>query len=59
MAAFVKQAKDSIEELVMASCGISDEGASELFKELRNCKVITLIDLNQNRLTDKCFDALA
>ena len=42
----------------LSNCGINDDGAMYLFKELRNLKSVNMVDLNHNSLTDKCFDGL-
>lgn len=49
---------EGLEEIRLASCGIKDDGALELFEELKNCESVVVLDLNNNNLTEKCFDGL-
>jgi Leucine-rich repeat (LRR) protein len=45
--------------LRLSQCGITDEGASELFIELRNLPNLLVIDLSYNPITEKSLDSLA
>ena len=49
---------DDLEEIRLASCGIKDDGALELFEELKGAQSVVIIDLSNNQLTEKCFDGL-
>ncbi len=48
----------ALEEIHLSKCGIKDEGALSLFEHLKTCSTVHLLDLNDNILTDKCFDGL-
>ena len=37
---------ESLQELRLAQCGISDEGAIELFNELKDCATLQVIDVS-------------
>ena len=49
---------DGLEEIRLSNCGIKDEGALELFNELKGSDTVVVLDLNMNLLTEKCFDGL-
>ena len=49
---------EGLEEIRLSNCGIKDDGAVELFEELKNTSTVTIVDLNKNPITEKCFDAL-
>ena len=49
---------DNLQELRLAECGIGDEGAMELFNELRVLPNLTLVDLSQNPITEGSIEAL-
>jgi Ran GTPase-activating protein (RanGAP) involved in mRNA processing and transport len=49
---------DGLEEIRLANCGIRDEGALELFEELKTSDSVLILDLSKNPLTEKCFDGL-
>ena len=49
---------DGLEEIRLSNCGIKDDGAIALFEKLRQHATVTMIDLNRNMLTEKCYDAL-
>jgi Ran GTPase-activating protein (RanGAP) involved in mRNA processing and transport len=49
---------DGLEEIRLSGCGIKDEGALELFDELKTSDSVGILDLNKNPLTEKCFDGL-
>lgn len=49
---------EGLEEIRLASCGIKDEGALELFEELKAADTVSILDLSNNNLTEKCFDGL-
>lgn len=49
---------EGLEEIRLANCGIKDEGAMELFDELKSTDSITIVDLNKNPITEKSFDSL-
>ena len=49
---------DGLEEIRLCNCGIKDDGALELFEELKNSESVVVLDLNKNILTEKCFDGL-
>jgi len=49
---------DTLNEIHMASCKIGDEGAIQIFEELKSSRSVTLVDLSQNLLTEKCFASL-
>lgn len=50
---------DSLEEIRLSNCGIKDEGAIELFEELKQSESVIVLDLSKNVLSEKCFDALS
>jgi Ran GTPase-activating protein (RanGAP) involved in mRNA processing and transport len=49
---------EGLEEIRLSSCGIKDDGALELFDELKVCSSVVVLDLSNNSLTEKCFDGL-
>lgn len=49
---------EGLEEIRLSNCGIKDDGAIALFEKLRQHATVTMIDLNRNMLTEKCYDAL-
>lgn len=49
---------EGLEEIRLSNCGIKDEGALELFQELKNSDSVIIVDLNKNPITEKCFDGL-
>ena len=49
---------DGLEEIRLSNCGIKDDGALELFEELKSSESVVVLDLNKNILTEKCFDGL-
>ena len=42
----------------LAHCDIKDAGAIKLFIEISKSKSVESIDLSENPMTEKCFDAL-
>ena len=49
---------DGLEEIRLSNCGIKDEGAIALFEELKDAESVIAVDLSQNQITEKSFDAL-
>mmetsp|Transcript_6024 Transcript_6024/g.5434 ORF Transcript_6024/g.5434 Transcript_6024/m.5434 type:complete len:91 (+) Transcript_6024:1532-1804(+) len=50
---------EQLEEIRLGNCGIKDEGAINLFEELKNSSTnVKLLDLSNNNLTEKSFDSL-
>ena len=49
---------EKVVEVRLASCEIKDYGAYKLFEELAKSKSVETIDLSNNPLTEKCFDAI-
>ena len=49
---------DGLEEIRLSNCGIRDEGALELFEELKTSESVSILDLSKNPLTEKCFEGL-
>jgi Ran GTPase-activating protein (RanGAP) involved in mRNA processing and transport len=49
---------EGLEEIRLSNCGIKDEGAIELFEELKTVDSVTIVDLNKNPISERCFDAL-
>jgi Ran GTPase-activating protein (RanGAP) involved in mRNA processing and transport len=49
---------DGLEEIRLSNCGIKDDGALELFDELKGTDSVGILDLSKNPLTEKCFDGL-
>ena len=50
---------DQLQELRLQQCGITDEGAIELFNELKVLKQLQVIDISFNPITEKSLDALS
>ena len=49
---------DQLEEIRLSNCGIKDEGANNLFEELKNAPHVKSIELSNNPITEKCFETL-
>lgn len=49
---------DQLQELRLQQCGITDDGAIELFNELKVLKQLQVIDISYNPITEKSLDAL-
>ena len=49
---------ETVIEIRLANCDIRDKGAVKLFDELAKSKSVKLIDLSDNPLTERCFDAI-
>lgn len=49
---------DQLQELRLQQCGITDDGAMELFGELRDLAHLQVIDLSFNPITEKSLDKL-
>eukprot|EP00349_Pseudokeronopsis_sp_Brazil_P007928 CAMPEP_0202959788 /NCGR_PEP_ID=MMETSP1396-20130829/3972_1 /ASSEMBLY_ACC=CAM_ASM_000872 /TAXON_ID= /ORGANISM="Pseudokeronopsis sp., Strain Brazil" /LENGTH=118 /DNA_ID=CAMNT_0049678569 /DNA_START=1482 /DNA_END=1838 /DNA_ORIENTATION=+ len=50
---------DQLEEIRLGNCEIKDEGAINLFEELKsNASSVKIVDLSNNQLTEKCIDSL-
>src|SRR6185437_2151475 len=49
---------DALEEIRLSNCGIKDEGAMNLFEELKTSYSVKAIDLSNNPITEKAFDSL-
>jgi len=49
---------DQLQELRLQQCGITDDGAIELFNELRVLNQLQVIDMSFNPVTEKALDAL-
>ena len=49
---------EQLQELRLSQCGITDEGAIALFKELRTIQNLRVIDISYNPITEKSLDAL-
>ena len=49
---------DQLQELRLQQCGITDDGAMELFQELRDLNHLSVIDLSFNPITEKSLDKL-
>lgn len=49
---------DGLEEIRLSGCGIKDDGAAELFEELKTTDSVNVLDLSKNPITEKCFDGL-
>lgn len=49
---------DQLQELRLQQCGITDDGAIELFNELRVLSSLQVIDISFNPVTEKSLDAL-
>ena len=49
---------DNLKTIRLKQCRITDQGAIELFQELKDHGTLQMLDLSYNPITDKCFDAL-
>jgi Ran GTPase-activating protein (RanGAP) involved in mRNA processing and transport len=49
---------EGLEEIRLSNCNIKDDGALAIFEKLRSSHQVTMLDLNRNQLTEKCFDGL-
>ena len=49
---------DNLQELRLQQCGITDEGAIEIFNELSILQNLQVIDISFNPITEKALDAL-
>lgn len=49
---------EGLQELRLQQCGITDDGAIEIFMELKANKMLQVIDLSFNPITEKSLDAL-
>ena len=49
---------DQLQELRLQQCGITDDGAQELFGELKELTNLQVIDLSFNPITEKSLDKL-
>ncbi len=49
---------EGLEEIRLSNCGIKDDGALALFEKVKCSQSVTMLDLNRNHLTEKCFDGL-
>lgn len=49
---------DQLQELRLQQCGITDDGAIELFQELRDLQHLSVIDLSFNPISEKSLDKL-
>ena len=58
MVAAVASLCEELQELRLQQCGITDEGAIELFNELRVLPKLNLIDISFNPISEKSLDAL-
>lgn len=58
MVAAVAAFCENLQELRLQQCGITDEGAITLFKELRTLQALQVIDISFNPITEKSLDAL-
>lgn len=58
MVAAVAAFCENLQELRLQQCGISDEGAITLFKDLRVLRNLQVIDISYNPITEKSLDAL-
>ena len=50
---------DQLYELRLQQCGITDDGAIELFQELKDLNHLQVIDLSFNPITERSMDRLA
>ena len=50
---------DQLQELRLQQCGITDDGAIELFQELKDLNHLQVIDLSFNPITERSMDRLA
>jgi Ran GTPase-activating protein (RanGAP) involved in mRNA processing and transport len=49
---------DQLQELRLQQCGITDDGAMELFTELQDLQQLQVIDLSFNPISEKSLDKL-
>lgn len=49
---------DDLVEMRLQQCGITDEGAIELFTELRSLKKLKILDISFNPITERSLDHL-
>lgn len=49
---------DNLQTIKLQQCRITDQGAIELFRELKDHQTLKLIDLSYNPITETCFEAL-
>jgi Ran GTPase-activating protein (RanGAP) involved in mRNA processing and transport len=49
---------DQLQELRLQQCGITDDGAMELFQELKDLNHLSVIDLSFNPISEKSLDKL-
>jgi Ran GTPase-activating protein (RanGAP) involved in mRNA processing and transport len=49
---------DQLQELRLQQCGITDDGAIELFQELKDLNHLSVIDLSFNPISEKSLDKL-
>ncbi len=49
---------DQLQEIRLRNCEIKDEGAINLFEELKSVENISILDLSNNMLTDKILPNL-
>jgi Ran GTPase-activating protein (RanGAP) involved in mRNA processing and transport len=47
-----------LQELRLQQCGITDDGAMELFTELKDLQYLSVIDLSYNPISEKSLDKL-
>lgn len=48
----------NLEEIALSNCEIKDQGARDLFENLRQHMSVKKVFLDGNMLTDKCLDSL-
>lgn len=49
---------ESLEDVKLTNCNISNDGAFSIFSELKDNKTVKELDLSQNPLNEGMFDAL-
>lgn len=49
---------EGLEEIRLSNCGIKDDGALELFEELKTSDSVSILDLSGNPLSERCFEGL-
>jgi Ran GTPase-activating protein (RanGAP) involved in mRNA processing and transport len=49
---------DDLVEMRLQQCGITDEGAIELFTELKSLKKLKILDISFNAITERSLDHL-
>merc|ERR1712100_597846 len=49
---------DELQELRVQQCGITDNGAQEIFDEVKDLKKLQVIDISFNPITEKSLDKL-